>query len=217
VAVFLFTFVFGRLADIPSDGVPYAVFAYSGLLGWLYVSSAVEAAAESLVESRDLVTKAYFPRILAPVAAVLPGLVDLLPSVVILAIFMLAYDVAPGVALITLPVWVAAAVLVALGVGLWLAALNALYRDVRYAVGFGLQVWLFASPVVFPSSLVEGTERWLFALNPMVGVIDGMRWALVDAPAPPVEDVVSLASGLAILISGAIYFQRVERRMADRI
>lgn len=217
VAVFLFTFVFGRLADIPSDGVPYAVFAYSGLLGWLYVSSAVEAAAESLVESRDLVTKAYFPRILAPVAAVLPGLVDLLPSVVILAIFMLAYGVAPDVALITLPVWVAAAVLVALGVGLWLAALNALYRDVRYAVGFGLQVWLFASPVVFPSSLVEGAERWLFALNPMVGVIDGMRWALVDAPAPPVEDVVSLASGLAILISGAIYFQRVERRMADRI
>jgi lipopolysaccharide transport system permease protein len=217
VAVFLFTFVFGRLADIPSDGIDYAVFAYSGLIGWLYVSSAVEAAAESLVESRDLVTKAYFPRILAPVAAVMPGVVDLLPSLAILAIFMLAYGVAPDAALVTLPVWIAAAMLVALGAGLWLAALNALYRDVRYAVGFGLQVWLFASPVVFPSSLVEGWERWLFSLNPMVGVIDGMRWALVNAPPPPVEDLVSLASGFALLLSGTVYFQRVERRMADRI
>jgi lipopolysaccharide transport system permease protein len=217
VAVFLFTFVFGRLADIPSDGIDYAVFAYSGLVGWLYVSSAVEAAAESLVESRDLVTKSYFPRILAPAAAVLPGLVDLLPSLGILAIFMVAYGVAPDAALLTLPVWILAAMLVALGAGLWLAALNALYRDVRYAVGFGLQVWLFASPVVFPSSLVEGTERALFALNPMVGVIDGLRWALVSGPAPPVEDLVSLASGLAILATGVVYFQRVERRMADRI
>ena len=217
VAVVLFTFVFGRLADIPSDGIDYAVFALAGLVGWLYVSGAVEGAAESLVESRDLVTKAYFPRILAPVAAVLPGLVDLLPSLAILAVFMAVYGVAPDVALLTLPLWIAAAVLVALGVGLWLAALNALYRDVRYAVGFGMQVWLFASPVVFPSSLVEGTERWVFSLNPMVGVIDGLRWALIAAPAPPVEDIVSLASGLAILATGTVYFQRVERRMADRI
>lgn len=217
VAVVLFTFVFGRLADIPSDGIDYAVFALAGLIPWLYVSNSVETAAESLVESRDLVTKAYFPRILAPVAAVLPGLVDLLPSLTILAVFMVAYGVAPDAALVTLPLWLMAALLVALGVGLWLAALNALYRDVRYAVGFGMQVWLFASPVVFPSSLVEGTERVLFSLNPMVGVIDGMRWALVSAPSPPVEDLVSLASGVVLLVSGVVYFQRVERQMADRI
>lgn len=217
IAVLLFTFVFGELADLPSDGIPYAVFAYAGLVGWLYVSAAVQTAAESLVESRDLVTKTYFPRILAPAAAVLPGLVDLLPTLAILAAFMALQGVAPDLALLSLPLWVLAAMAVALGVGLWLASLNALYRDVRYAVGFGMQVWLFASPVVFPSSLVDGAERALFALNPMVGVIDGFRWALVSGPPPPVQDLVSLASGLAILLSGAVYFQRVERSMADRI
>ena len=141
----------------------------------------------------------------------------MLPSLVILGGFMAAYGVAPNAAIVTLPLWVAGAVLVSLSVGLWLSALNALYRDVRYALGFLLQVWLFASPVVFPSSLLDGAERTIFALNPMVGLLDGLRWSLVGGPTPPAQDLLSLVVALLLLIGGAIYFQRVERSMADRI
>jgi lipopolysaccharide transport system permease protein len=217
VAVLIFSVVFGRLADVPSDGISYPVFVYAGLIGWLYVSKSVEAAADSLLESRDLVTKAYFPRVLAPLAAVLPGLIDLLPSLLILGVFMAIYGEAPDFAILTLPLWIVAAVLVSLGVGLWLSALNVLYRDVRYALGFLLQVWLFASPVVFPSSLLDGVGRTLYSLNPMVGVLDGLRWALVNGPPPPVADLLSVLTAVLLIVTGAAYFQRVERQMADRI
>jgi len=213
----IFTLIFGHFADLPSDGLPYAVFAYAGLAVWLFVSSAVQRAAESLVEHRQLVTKTYFPRILAPLAAVLPGLLDFAVALVVLAGLMVAYTTAPDVQLLLTPLWVIAAVGVALGAGLWLSALNALYRDVRYALGFLIQVWLFASPVVYPSSIIDSSLRSLYALNPMVGVIDGFRWSLLGAPAPPPADLVSLASGVALLIGGLAYFQRIERRMADRI
>ena len=217
IGALIFTLTLGNLIDVPSDGIDYLVFVLAGLVGWTFVSSGTNAAAESLVDNRDLVTKAYFPRILAPIAAVLPGLVDLLPGLVVLAFVMVIHDTAPGVALLTLPLWIIAALGVALGVGLWLGALNALYRDVRYTLGFILQIWLFASPVVFPSSLITGPERTLYAMNPMVGVIDGLRWSLVDGPAPPAADLVSLGAGVAVLLGGIVYFQRAGRQIADRI
>lgn len=217
IAALIFSVVFGNLADVPSDGLPYAVFVYAGLTAWIYISTSVDAAARSLVEDRELVTKVYFPRLLAPFAALLPGLLDLAISLVILAVLMIIYGVAPGLALLTLPLWIAGLVLVAMGAGLWLSALNALYRDVRYALSFGIQLWLFVSPVVFPSSLVDDEWEYLFALNPAAGAIDGFRWATVDAPPPGTEDLVSLAVALLLLVTGAVYFRRTERVLADRI
>lgn len=217
VAAIIFSVVFGNLADVPSDGLPYAVFVYAGLTAWIYISTSVDAAARSLVEDRELVTKVYFPRLLAPFAALLPGLLDLAISLVILAILMIAYGVAPDLALLTLPLWMAGLVLIALGAGLWLSALNALYRDVRYALSFGIQLWLFVSPVVFPSSLVDDDWEYLFSLNPVAGAIDGFRWATIDAPPPGTEDLVSLVVTVLLLVSGAIYFRRTERVLADRI
>lgn len=213
----VFSIVFGQLADVPSDGIDYPVFVYAGLVVWVYLSGSVTAGAESLVEHRELVTKVFFPRLLAPLAAVFPGLLDLAISLVILAVLMVGYGVAPSAALLTLPLWIIGAMAVALGASLWLSALNALYRDVRYTLAFGIQLWLFISPVVFPSSLVEGTWGFFFSLNPAVGVIDGFRWATIGGPGPGLEALVSLGSCVLILISGTIYFRRVERRLADRI
>lgn len=216
-AAAVFTLVFGRLVHVPSEGIPYPVFAFTGLTVWLFVSNGVSAAAESLAEHRDLVTKAYFPRVLAPVAAILPGLVDLAFSLVIVGVAMALYGVTTSAALALLPAWVLAALLVAIAAGLWLAALNALYRDFRYALGFILQLWLYISPVIFPASLVKGDWLYVYAINPMVGVIEGFRWSVLAAPAPGAESLVSLASGLLLLIGGLLYFHSVERRLADRI
>jgi homopolymeric O-antigen transport system permease protein len=216
-AALIFTIFFGRLAGLPSDGLPYAVFVYAGMIAWSYVSTAVSAASESLVEHRALVTNVYFPRVLAPLAAVLPGLIDLAISLVILAAFMGAYGVVPTAALVLVPLWLVGLLAASLAAGLWLSALNVLYRDVRYALGFLVQLWLFASPVVFPSSLVEGNWRYVYSANPLVGVLDGFRWSLLAAPAPGREDLVSLAVGVFLLLSGILYFQKVERQLADRI
>src|SRR5215207_8358466 len=217
VAMAIFTVVFGRFAGLPSDGLPYEVFVFAGLAIWLYFSNAVKIASETLVEDPSLVTKVYFPRLLAPAGAVLPGLVDLAVSLAVVAVLMVIFDVAPSVSLLLLPAWLAALVLVAFGAGLWLSALNVLYRDVRSVVPFLLQVWLFASPVVFPSSLIEAPEEYFFAVNPLVGVLDGFRWSLLDAPPPGAEDLVSLASAALLLISGLAYFRHAERRFADQI
>jgi lipopolysaccharide transport system permease protein len=216
-AALVFTVVFGRLAGLPSDGIEYPVFVYAGLVVWLYFSGATDSGAQSLVEQRELVTKIYFPRVLAPLAAVLPGLVDFALSLGLLGVLMLVYGVSPTTALLMLPAWIAGLVGVALAAGLWLSALNALYRDVRYALPFLIQLWLFASPVVYPSSLVEGTWSYVYAANPMVGLLDGFRWSLVGGPSPGPEGLVSLASGLALLAGGAIYFHAVERQLVDRI
>jgi lipopolysaccharide transport system permease protein len=217
-AMGIFTLVFGRFTGLPSDGLPYAVFVLAGLTVWLYFSNTIRTASESLVEDPSLVTKVYFPRVLAPAGAVLPGLVDLGVSLVVLAVLMAALEVGPDAAVLLLPLWILAAVAVALGAGLWLSALNVLYRDVRSIVPFLLQVWLFASPVVFPSSIIdEAPENQLFALNPLVGVLDGFRWSLLDAPPPGPEDLLSLASGLLLVITGLAYFRHAERQFADQI
>jgi lipopolysaccharide transport system permease protein len=213
--VAVFSIVFGDLASVPSDGIPYPVFVFAGLVVWTYVSTAVEQAAKSLVENVETVTKVYFPRVLAPVAAVLPGLLDLAVSLVVVAVFMVAYDVVPNAAVLLLPIELAAAVGVATAIGLWLAALNVRYRDVRYALTFLVQLWFFATPVVYSSSVFEGTWRYVFAANPMVGVLDSVRWSLLAGPAPGPQDLISLAAGLLLLVGGLAYFQAADRRFAD--
>jgi lipopolysaccharide transport system permease protein len=217
LAALIFTLVFDRWAGLPSDGIDYPVFVLAGLSVWFYFSTSVEAAALSLVENQELVTKVYFPRLLAPFAAVLPGLIDLFVSLVIVGVFCVIYGVAPSLALLTLPLWIAAAVLVAFGVGVLLSALNVLYRDVRYTLVFLIQLWLFASPVVFPASIVPDNWQAVFFINPMAGVIEGFRWSLLDGPAPPPAALISAAVTIVLLIGGIGYFQHVERRLADRI
>lgn len=216
-AAIVFTLVFDRWADLPSDGIPYPVFVLTGLAVWFFFSSALESAAQSLVENEELVTKVYFPRLLAPLAAVLPGLVDLGFSLLVVAVFMLVYDVGVSPLILVLPAWIAAATVVAFAAGTWLSALNVLYRDVRYTLAFTIQVWLFASPVIYPSSIVEEGWRWLYFANPMAGILEGVRWCMLNGPAPPTSALTSLAVLVGLLFSGIAYFQRVERRLADRI
>jgi lipopolysaccharide transport system permease protein len=217
LAALTFTVFLGRLAHVPAGGMPYPVFVYAGMTLWLYVSTAVSSSAQSLVDNRNLVTKVYFPRLLAPIAGVVPGLVDLLPALAILAVFLGIYGVAPGWALVLLPVWIVVAAVLALAVGLWLAGLNVKYRDVRYALPFLLQVWLFGSPVVYASSLVHGGWRWAYAANPMTAVLEGFRWSVAGGPAPGIEALVSLAVTLVLLAGGFLYFRRVEQYFADVI
>jgi lipopolysaccharide transport system permease protein len=215
--VAIFTIVLGRLANIPSEGIPYPVFVFAGLALWMYFSNAASAAAESLVQYRDLVTKVYFPRLLAPLAAILPGLIDLGISLLAVGVFMVVFGVVPSAAIAFVPFWILAAVLITFGVALWLSALNARYRDVRNALSFLLQIWLFATPVVYLSSLVHGGWHFLLAMNPIAGLVEVFRWSLIGAPAPGAWVLVSFAVGLLILLSGLIYFARVQRRFADFI
>jgi len=217
IGVVIFTIFFGRLAHLPTNGIPYPVFAYAGLTIWLYASTAVTTAAQSLVDNRDLVTKVYFPRLLAPLAAVVPGLVDYAASLAVIAVLLAVYGVAPGLALALLPLLVASAMLVAAGLGMLLAAVNVKYRDVRHALPFLLQVWLFGSPVVYSASIVHGGWRYAFAANPMVTVIEGARWSLARGPAPGAPSLVSLLVVVGLLAAGFLYFRRVEREFADVI
>jgi lipopolysaccharide transport system permease protein len=217
VGVAIFTLVMRRIANVPSEGIPYPVFAYASLAVWLYFANGATSAADSLAQYRDLVTKVYFPRLLAPLAAVLPGLIDLTISTIAVGVFMVIFHVTPTVAIVLLPVWVAAAVGTTFAVGVWLSALNTRYRDVRNGLTFLLQILLFATPVLYPSSLVHGSKRFLLYLNPIAGVVDGFRWSLVGAPRPGVGAVVSLVAGLLVLLAGLVYFGRVQRRFADFI
>lgn len=215
LAVILFSIVFGRLAGLPTDDIPYPVFNYAAMILWLYVSLGVAAAAQSLVENRDLVTKIYFPRLVAPVSAALPGLVDFAISALLLVVLLGLYGVTPSLAVVLAPAWVLAAMLVVAAVGIPLSALNVRYRDVRIALPTLLQLWLFASPVVYSSSLVEGGWRYVYALNPMVTVLDGFRWSVADGPPVGPEALVSAAVVVALLVVGLVYFDRAERSFAD--
>jgi len=213
----IFTIAFGRLAQLPSDGLPYPVFVYPAMCLWIYVSTSVSAAAAELPQNPHLVTRVYFPRILSPAAAVVPGLVDFALALALTPILLVAYGVAPGPQVLLVPVWMAAAAVVAFGIGTWLAAINVKYRDVRYALPFLLQSWFFLSPMVFPSSLVSDGWRTVYALNPLVGLIDGLRWSLVDGPLPPPADIASLMSAVVIVVSGLYYFRSAEVSFADVI
>jgi lipopolysaccharide transport system permease protein len=213
----IFTLVFDRLAQLPSDGLPYAVFVYPAMCLWTYMTTSVSAAAAELPQNPHLLTRVYFPRLLSPAAAVVPGLLDFIVALALTPILFLIYDVAPGPQILLLPAWIAAAAIIAFGVGTWLAAINVKYRDVRYALPFLLQTWFFLSPMVFPSSLVSDNWRTIYALNPLVGLVDGLRWSLVGGVPPPPADIASLAAGVVIVVSGLYYFRSVESSFADVI
>jgi lipopolysaccharide transport system permease protein len=216
-AAAIFAVVLGRAIEVPSDGVPYFVFVYAGLVIWTYVSTAVTSAAESLIEDPSLVTKVYFPRVLAPAAAVLPGLVDVAIMLALLAVLIAASGVDPTIALVTLPLWIVAAAGLALACGLWLAALNVRYRDVRYALAFLMQLWFFATPIVFASSVFTGSSRFVYFLNPLAGIVDGFRWSVLGTGAPGWENLGSLGVGGVLLLGGIAYFDRAERHLADLV
>jgi lipopolysaccharide transport system permease protein len=215
--VVVFTIVFRRLASIESDGIPYPVFAFVGLIVWNYVSGSVTKATQSLVSNASLVTKVYFPRLLVPLAAVLPGLLDLAIAFPVLAILCGVYGVRPDWAVLTLPLWVGAALIVAFAVGLLLSALNVRYRDVNQAITLLVQLWLFLSPVAYPSSAVPASWQPLYALNPMTAVIEGFRWCLAGGPAPGQWSLLSATVAMLLLGLALIYFQSTERRFADVI
>ncbi len=212
----VFSLFFGLLAKIPSEGLPYPIFYYSALLPWMYFANALNSATNTMVEHQRVITKVYFPRLILPVAAVLSGLLDFGIAFTILIGMMGFYGILPTPALLLLPLFLLLAVATALGAGLWLSALNALYRDVRYAVPFLIQFWMFASPVAYPSSLVPERWRWLYGLNPMAGVIEGFRWALTGQGQPPGPLMfASVAAVLLVFLGGLVYFQRMEGTIAD--
>jgi lipopolysaccharide transport system permease protein len=216
LTMLIFSLFFGRLAHIPSQGLPYPIFYYSALLPWMYFASALQGATNTIVENQRLVTKVYFPRLALPLSAVLSALVDFGISFLMFIAMMIYYRIHPSAAAVWLPFFLLLAVLTALGVGLWLSALNAIYRDVRYVLPFLVQFWMFASPVAYPSSLVPEKWRWLYGLNPMAGVIEGFRWSLAghgDAPSRLI--FVSAGVVLGVLVSGVAYFQKMETILAD--
>lgn len=212
----VFSIIFGRLAGVPSDGVPYPVFTYAALLPWTFFASALTQSGTSLVNNANLVSKVYFPRLVIPVAAVLAGAVDFAVAFVVLLGLMLFYGIVPGVAVLAVPLFLLLAFMVALGVGLWLSALDVKYRDVRYTIPFLTQFWLFATPVAYPSSLIPEQWRLLYGLNPMVGVVEGFRWALLGQQAASGDLIlVSIIVVVALFVGGLFFFRRVERDFAD--
>lgn len=216
MTMLVFSLFFGRLAKIPSQGLPYPVFYYCALLPWMYFATAMQAATNIIVDQQRVITKIYFPRVVLPIAAVLSGLVDFAISFCVFVGLMVHYRIPPTGAVIWLPAFMLLAVLTALGVGLWLSALNALYRDVRYVVPFLVQFWMFASPVAYPSSLVPQKWRWLYGLNPMAGVIEGFRWALTGHGDPPgILMAASSAAVVLLVFSGLVYFHAMEGTIAD--
>ena len=212
----VFTVFFGRLAGLPSDGLPYPLFTYAALLPWGLFAHVLTQSSQSVVTHQDLVTKVYFPRLLVVLAPIGVGLVDFAVAFAVLLAMMLWYGLLPGPAILALPLFVAFAALVAVAVGVWLAVLNVRYRDVRYAIPFLANLWLYASPVAYPASLVPERWRALYGLNPMAGVIEGFRWALLGGAgltAPLI--IASLAVTLIVLVSGLFYFSRFEHTFAD--
>ena len=216
LTMLVFSLFFGKLAHISSHGLPYPVFYYSALLPWMYFASALQNATNTIVENQRLITKVYFPRLALPLSSVLSGLVDFGISSLMFIALMFYYRIHPSAALLWFPLFLLLAVLTALGVGLWLSALNAIYRDVRYVLPFLVQFWLFASPVAYPSSLVPEKWRWVYGLNPMAGVIEGFRWSLAGTDGPP-SRLIFLSAGvvLVVLLSGVAYFQKMETTVAD--
>lgn len=216
LTMLVFSLFFGKLAKIPSQGLPYPIFYYCALLPWMYFSTAMQSATNIVVDQQRVITKIYFPRVVLPIAAVLSGLLDFAISFGVFLVLMVYYRIMPTSAVIWLPAFTLLAVLTALGVGLWLSALNALYRDVRYVLPFLVQFWMFASPVAYPSSLVPAKWRWLYGLNPMAGVIEGFRWALTGHGQPPgILLAASSAAVILLVFSGLVYYHAVEGTMAD--
>lgn len=218
----VFTIFFGRLAKIGSEGVPYPIFSYVGLLPWTFFAQGLTQSSNSLVGSSHLITKVYFPRLVIPLASVIAGVVDFALAFLVLLGLMAFYGVVPTVAVLALPAFFLLAFAVALGAGTWLSALNVEYRDVRYVVPFLIQIWLFVTPVIYPARAVVGKLQelglpgWLYGLNPMVGVVEGFRWALLGIGTPPGPVIwASAAVTVVLLVTSAAYFRRLEKTFAD--
>jgi lipopolysaccharide transport system permease protein len=214
-AMLVFTFFLGRLAGMASDGLPYPLFALAGLLPWMFFSNAVTNGSNSLIGNSNLITKVYFPRIIIPGAAVVAGLVDLAVAFIILAILMGYYHIGLGVEILILPLLVFATALLALAVGVWMSALNVKYRDIRYALPFAIQLWMFATPIVYPSSVVPSKWRWALAINPLAGLIEGYRAALFGLGVDWTMLLVSNSVTIALLAVAAWVFRRMEKDFAD--
>lgn len=213
----VFTVIFGNLAHLPTDDVPPPLFYFTGLLPWIFFQDGITKASNSLVSGRNLITKVYFPRIAIPLSSVIAGLVDFALAFLVLIGMMVFYNFSPTSAIWVLPFFLLLVMLTSLGSGLWLAALNVAYRDIGYVTPFIVQAWLYASPVVYSSTLIEG-DFWqvIYGLNPMAGVVQGFRWAILGVGQPPSASLAaSIAVALVILISGVMYFRRMEKTFAD--
>jgi len=222
LAMVVFTVFFGKLASIGSDGLPYPIFSYAGLLPWTFFAQGLTQSSDSLVGSANLLKKVYFPRLVLPAASVLAGVVDFAIAFVVLLGMMVFYGVYPSLTVLFLPLLLLLAFTTALGVGMWLSALNVQYRDVRYVVPFFVQIWLFVTPVIYPASRVTsklhelGLPAWIYGLNPMAGVVEGFRWAMLGTGTRPGPVILaSSAISAFLLVSGAFYFRRMERSFAD--
>jgi lipopolysaccharide transport system permease protein len=216
MTMLIFTIVFGRFAKLPSEGIPYPVFTYCALLPWNYFARSLGDSSDSLVASSNLITKVYFPRLILPFSKVLAGLIDFAIAFIILLLMMLWYRIVPTIGLVLLPLFMLIAMISALGVGLWLTALNVKYRDVKFIMPFLTQFWLYASPVAYSITIVPPKWQWIYSLNPMVGVVEGFRWALLGKAPPNVEMMlISFACVLVLLVSGLFYFKKMEQTFAD--
>jgi lipopolysaccharide transport system permease protein len=216
--VAIFTFIFGRFVKVPSDGAPYPVFAFAAVLPWTYFAEAFRRGATGLVQDAELVRKVYFPRLVMPLASVIAPLVDLAIGFGVLLVIMFAYGVMPTWRVIAIPPLVVVTALLALSMSLWLGPLNVRYRDIKHTLPFLIQIWMYASPVIYPLSLIPKDLRWAYSLNPMVGVIEGFRWALLNKGDPNWAALgIGSAAILVLLVSGLIYFRRMERFFADLI
>ncbi|NJN15548.1 MAG: ABC transporter permease [Oscillochloris sp.] len=217
VQLVIFSIIFGRLAQIDSGDIPYPLFSIAGLLPWQYFSGAISQSANSLVNNAAMVRKVYFPRATVPASSAMAGLVDFSLAFIVLIGLMLWYRWSITLNVIVLPLFIALAMITALGVGFWLSALNAQYRDIRHATPFLVQVWLFATPIVYPSDLLSEGWRLVYALNPMVGVVEGFRWALLGTNPPSTMILISATVSILLFITGLAYFQSMERKFADVI
>lgn len=214
----VFSLFFGKLAKVPSDGIPYPIFSYAALVPWMFFANGLSQSSNSLVGSANLITKVYFPRLIIPISTVISGVIDFVLAFIVLLGMMLYYGMVPTWNILWLPLFLILAFVAALAVGLWFSALNVEYRDVRYVIPFITQFWMFATPIAYPSSLLSEPWRTIYGLNPMVGVIEGFRWALLGTDTRP--GLVIAASALAsliLLIGGAFYFRRMEKNFADVI
>jgi lipopolysaccharide transport system permease protein len=211
----VFTLFFGNLAKIPSEGIPYPLFNFAALLPWTLFAEGLTRSTTSMVSNANIMTKVYFPRLIMPISGVLSPLVDFAIAFIILIFMMLFYGFTPTTAIILLPAFILLAIMTSLAVGLWLSALNVKYRDFQYTIPFLIQIWLFASPVVYPSSMLPAQFRLLYGLNPMAGVIEGFRWALLGTNPPEAMILVSVGVVILLLIGGLFYFKRMEQYFAD--
>lgn len=212
------TLFFGKLARLPSQGLPYSVFCFAAIVPWTYFSTALTTATNVMVENQRVITKVYFPRLILPLSASLSGVVDFGIGFVVLLIFTFSHGIRPAWTLLLLPLFLLVAIFTVLGVGLWLSAFNALYRDVKYLIPFIVQFWMLASPVYYSSSMVPQRYRWLYGLNPMTGVIDGFRWGLTGTGHPPTTSLVaSFCIVFVVVLSGFLFFNRMEGSISDRV